>query len=74
MTNSTNNSEAMPMEICESDIDSGRMRSLIWKTYGNITGLDTESAEKNEGQSPWEKAKPDRAKHQGQMLEKIRRP
>lgn len=35
--------EAMPMEIRESDdTDFGRMRSLIWKTHANMTGLDVD--------------------------------
>lgn len=37
--------EAMPMEIRESDdTDFGRMRSLIWKTHANATGLDVDPA------------------------------
>lgn len=37
--------EAMPMEIRESDdTDFGRMRSLIWKTHANATGLDIDPA------------------------------
>ena len=75
MTNSTNSEdEAMPMKIRESDdTDFELMRSpLIWKIHANITGIDSESAEENEGQSPWEKARTERAKHRRQMLEKIR--
>ncbi|MEG5173300.1 hypothetical protein [Microcoleus sp. B3-D7] len=35
--------ESMPMEIRESDdTDFGRMRSLIWKTHANATGLDVD--------------------------------
>lgn len=37
--------EAMPMEIREDDnTDFGRMRSLIWKTHANATGLDVDPA------------------------------
>ena len=37
--------EAMPMEIREdNNTDFGRMRSLIWKTHANATGLDVDPA------------------------------